>query len=1631
MRAPVPSESSEILSNIPAARVKQIERIVAAARGRVAGISPQLRRRFLRAYFRGVGEEDLEQREPASFAAVALRHLEEGRVRQARHAHVEVFNPDEKRDGFTSPHTVVLIVTDDMPFLVDSVGIVFSQAEVAMHTIIHPVLSVWRDRRGRLLDVATAEEASAESWQFYEIDRQTDPARIEAIRRKLEATLADVRVAVEDWMPIRERVRALSADLKNDPPPLPAEEVREARELLDWMESRHFVFLGYRYYKLQRGASQDKLVPDSRTGLGILRDSRHLSHGIVRTSPADGQPEHRHGATVIRGDIRAHARERELLILTKANSKSTVHRGNYLDYVGVKSFGPQGEVTGEHRFLGLWTSTAYFSSPRDIPVLRQKVERVVDSFALDPASHDAKAVINVLETYPRDELFQASVADLIRIVRGVVNLYERRTVRLLARRDPYHRFYSCLIYVPRDRYNTEVRQRIEQIVLEGFDGKSIESQVQISESNHARVHVVVRTNPNERRKVDFDAIEKRIAAAATSWNDGLRAVLVERQDEATALALASRYRRAFPLAYEEDVEPADALEDLADLEALRTQPDQIRLNLHRPAKQAPERVHLKIVKLGDPVSISDLLPVLENFGLRVIAERPYELAWPEGGAAWIQDFELEHREKLKVDIARVEGMFCEALLAIWRGEVENDGFNRLLLAAGLSAREIVILRAYCRYLLQTGVPFSQAYMERTLAGNAGIARDLVRMFELTFDPATGGRKTAGRVEKLAEAVRKALDSVTSLDEDRILRAYLTLVQATLRTNFYQQDAAGKPKSYVSFKLDPQRIPDLPLPRPKFEIFVYSPRVEGVHLRMGHVARGGIRWSDRREDFRTEILGLMKAQNVKNTVIVPVGAKGGFVPKRMPPGASRDVVQAEGVECYRIFIRGLLDVTDNIVNGRIAPPPRVVRKDGDDAYLVVAADKGTATFSDIANAISLEYGFWLGDAFASGGSAGYDHKKMGITARGAWESVKRHFREIGIDTQTQDFTAIGIGDMSGDVFGNGMLLSRHLRLLAAFDHRHIFLDPAPDAAVSYAERERLFNLPRSSWDDYDRKKLSRGGGVYARTLKSITLSPQAQAMLGLASPTATPNEVLRAILLMPADLLWNGGIGTYVKATDESNNEVGDRANDAIRVNGAELRVKVVGEGGNLGFSQRGRVEYAMAGGRINTDFIDNSAGVNTSDVEVNIKILLNPLMDAGKVTRGERNKLLARMTNEVAGLVLRNNYLQSQALSVLETQAAARVAEYQHLIRSLERTGELNRAIEFLPTDEELAERRKRGVGLSRPELAVVLAYSKIWLSNHLLASDVPEDPYLSLELDRYFPEPVRDRFPRAIARHRLRREIIATATTNSLVNRMGPTFVPRTQEETGAEPAEIARAYTAAREIFDMRKLWARIEALDNKITAQLQYSMMYQTSRLLRHVTYWLLQHRRRELHVDTAVKEFRRGVRELEAEIAQVLVGMDREKFEKVRKAHIDAGAPADLAARVASLDADNAALDIVELATKFQTRVIEAARVYFEVGARIGLDWLRNQVEQLSVDGPWQAVARTGLRDSALRIHRRLAERVLAREERGAAQARVAAWMAAAGEDLTHWQRTLADMRTAGAADFATLTVGVETVRKLAD
>ena len=1585
----------------PAARVRVIERIILAARGMAHKLSGADPAAFLKRYFAAVAPEDLLTRDPRYLAGVALAHRRAGEQRAAGRAVVCILDTD-------GPHTLVAVVTDDMPFLVDSLLLAFSSMGIGVQLIVHPLFDLRRDRAGRIVAAAKG-FARRESWQLFEVDRQIDPQRLKLIRTTLTATLADVRAAVTDWQPMLQQAAEAVRDLQRAGVP-PEADAAEAQSLIEWMAAGHFTFLGYRRYRLKRGRAQDLLLPQAQTGLGILRVSRA---GGSAAAPI-----------ALSGALRREARAARAVLVTKANSRATVQRGSYLDYVGVRTFDARGKVTGEHRFLGLWTSLAYDSSPRTIPLLKDKINAVIGALDAAPGSHDAKALAQVLQTYPRDELFQSSIAELVRTVRGIVNLYERSEVRLFARRDPFGRFYSCLVYVPRDRYDSRVEERIEAVLRAAFRGQSVETQVQISESTLARLHVVVRLGADPPPRVDLSRIERALAQAARTWSGGLREALTASMDEGPALNLWVRFASVFPVAYTDQVSPTAALDDIAELAALGPQADAMRLRLHRAAGESATQLHLTLYRRGAAASISDVVPIMENFGLRVIAEHPYEIRGPEAAHARIQDFELAAATPF--DIGRLGGRLTAAIESVWSAATENDGFNRLLPLTGLAVREIMVLRACGRYLLQTGLPFSQSYMERALRDSPGIALKLFQLFDRRLNP---HRSAAARAksELLEQKIEHELAAVTSLDADRILRAFLHVIRAMVRTNYWQV-RAGAHRPCLSFKLDSHAIPELPLPRPLFEIFVYSPQVEAIHLRMAQVARGGIRWSDRREDFRTEVLGLMKAQNVKNTVIVPMGAKGGFVVRR-PAATTPEERQREGIGCYQTFMRGLLDITDNIGKDRIVPTPLVARRDPDDPYLVVAADKGTASFSDIANAVSAEYSFWLGDAFASGGSAGYDHKKMGITARGAWESVKRHFRELGRNIQAEDFSVCGIGDMSGDVFGNGMLLSGHIRLLAAFDHRHIFVDPTPDVAASFAERERLFALAGSSWEDYSKKLISRGGGVFPRGAKSIALSAPMQELLGLDATSATPVEIIRAIVAMPVDLLWNGGIGTYVKATTESHAQIGDRANDALRINGAELRAKVVGEGGNLGLSQLGRVEYALKGGRLNTDFIDNSAGVNTSDVEVNLKILLNPQVLTGKLRLKDRNRLLTGMTADVAALVLRNNYLQSQALSTLEVQAVARLPEHQHLIRQLEHSGDLNRRIEFLPDDEALAERHKHALGLTRPELAVLLSYSKIWLRHHLVESDVPEDPYLSQELERYFPAAVRSRFARAISRHRLRREIIATATTNSLVNRMGPTFVIRAQEETGATPARVARAYTAAREVFEMRELWSQIEALDNRVPAPMQYSMLYETGRLLRHLTYWLLM-RRPTLSIDAAVGELRRSIRHLTAHLAEALSGQWRADHDAVLARYAGAAVPSGLARRMALLDAQNSALDLVELAAASEVPVTAAAHVYFGLGARLGLDWIHAQVQALQIDGNWQAVARAGLRDSVYHSHRLLTQRVLNLRTSAGPAGRVAAWIQDNARDLAQWERMLADMRSAGKADFATLSVGAETLRRLA-
>ena len=1633
-----------------------IEAILAHLRTRVSAPRRRDAEAFSRQFFRRVGSDDLAVRGPEAWTALLLGLLDFIQVRQSGQAKVRVFNPTVDDAGWDCAHSVVEIVTDDSAFLVDSVSMAIAGQGALVHAVIHPVLLAERDVGGHLLsfpdDSTSATRGRGESVMHFEIDRRSEPADLVAMKQAVESALRDVRACVADWREMRDLALAVADELKDRPLPVGSEAREEAEAFIRWVAADHFTFLGYREYAVQQQGGEEVLAPLPGSGRGILRDDKAPTARPIASLPA--RAAGRHGLT-------------EVVIVTKTNARSTVHRPGHMDYISVLRFNAEGRAIGEQRFLGLFTSGAYARRPWDVPLVRHKYAAVMASSGFARDSHNWKALRHVLETLPRDELFQGNAEELAEVALGILRLSQRQRVRVFARHDRFGRFHSVLVFLPRDRFNEEVRQRVEQVLRRALDGERVDSTIQVSESPLARMHLVIRGRPGAHLGLDLARIEADIAQIVRNWHDELRDLLVQRHGEDKGGRLAARYGKALPAGYIEAATPYVAASDVETAASLRSA-DDLRLALYRPRKPGSEgRIGLKLFRFGSYLPLSDVLPMMENMGLRVLSEHPYELALG-GGNIYMQDFEATG--PADVDLDAVRENFQQAFERIWAGDAENDGFNRLVLGANLDWRQVTVLRAYCKYLLQTGAPFSQAYMEQTLARYPVHARLLVDLFEARFDPsraASGrtqievGRKRLVRdlesliddslrrahpelVETVAEArgepreaqisvseaaLAAVMDQVQSLDEDRILRSWQALISATLRTNHYQS-RDGRPKAYLSIKLDPSRLPDLPKPRPYREIFVYGPRVEGVHLRFGAVARGGLRWSDRREDFRTEVLGLVKAQMVKNTVIVPVGAKGGFFVKRPPVEGGREAQLAEGVACYRMFINGLLDITDNIVEGGIVKPADVVCHDGDDPYLVVAADKGTATFSDIANSVSAEHGFWLGDAFASGGSNGYDHKEMGITAKGGWESVKRHFRALGRDSQSQDFTCVGIGDMSGDVFGNGMLLSKHIRLVAAFDHRHIFIDPNPDAARSFAERQRMFALPRSSWEDYDRSLISAGGGVWPRGAKSIPLSAEAREALGIeaAVEQMSPAELMNAILKSPVDLLWNGGIGTYVKATREAHSEVGDRANNAIRVNGCDLRCRIVGEGGNLGMTQLGRIEAAQNGVLLNTDFIDNSAGVDTSDHEVNIKILLNARVAAGVLDESARNALLREMTDEVESLVLRDNYLQNQAISLMQRMSRSRLGAEQHFVQVLESQGLLDREIEYLPSDVEFAERKTRGQGLTRPELAILLSYSKIVLFQQLVDSDVPEDPHLSRELERYFPQALQAHSA-AMSGHRLKREIIATAVTNSMVNRMGATFVLRMQEDTGESPGQIARAYAIAREVLDARGTWARIEALDGRIHDDAQMDAMQVVWTLIRHATRWLLNLPGQRLEIAEAVARYAPGVASIRKSLREVASEGDRAAIASRTTHWRGIGFPDDLAAELAALPALTSAFDVIEVAIETNSPVERAAKVHFALGEALHLAWLTQRVEELPVDGRWHAQARGTMRDELYTQQRALTAQVLRRGGTDAS-ADVAAWLGRGDPALRFTQSMLADMRNQAGMDYPTVSVAVRRLAQLA-
>ncbi|MFO1038643.1 MAG: NAD-glutamate dehydrogenase [Geminicoccaceae bacterium] len=1589
---------------------------------RVRDIAPDMGERFVRLFLRDVSPSDLVERDPGDLYGAALAVLRLAEVREPGEVNLRVYNPRLDQHGWQSTHTVVEIVNDDMPFLVDSVSMELQRHGLGIHLIVHPVLAIERDEGGRLTDVATPvdlPDVRRESLMHIEVDRISDTDLMAALETDLRRILHDVRAAVVDWQAMTGKVEVALADLAPARGQLPDEELDETAEFLRWLAGDAFTFLGYGAYHLEVDAEGAWLRRESGTALGILRgraDSGR-SESFAALPPA----------------IRAQAAmPRPIVTVTKGNARSTVHRPTYLDFVGVKRYAPNGTVLGEHRFLGLFTSFAYNLSPRAVPLLRRKIGAIIDRAGFSASGHAGKALIHVLETYPREELVQADEDHLLNTAIQIVQLQDRQRLRLFLRADPFGRLVSCVVYVPRDRYNTGTRERIQHLLEAAVGSKDCEFQTQLTESTLARLLFTIRTPHGIPHDLDIADLERKLVEASQGWMDRLRHALPEICGEEDGNRLFQQYGKALPASYQERVDPRLAVADIRAIDSLaKASTDTPILNLYRRIEDAADILRFKLIRRDRPVLLSDTLPILENMGLRVLNEDSSQLHAADGRDYAIHDFGLTPTVGGTVDIDRVRASFEAVFLDVLQDRAESDGFNRLVLAAGLTPFDITVLRACCKYLQQVGIPFSQAYIERTLAGNAKLSASLAALFRTRFDPDFEGDREAA-VEGIEADIEEGLNAVQSLDEDRIIQRYRELIGAMLRTNGYQTGADGVRKPYLSFKLDPQKLADLPLPRPMFEIFVYAPFVEGVHLRGGKVARGGLRWSDRREDFRTEVLGLMKAQMVKNSVIVPVGAKGGFYVKRPPVGGDRQAVLAEAICCYQTFLRGLLDITDNQVGEQVKAPERVVRYDPDDPYLVVAADKGTATFSDIANGVSRDYGFWLDDAFASGGSAGYDHKKMGITAKGAWESVKRHFREVGLDPAKDEFTCIGIGDMSGDVFGNGMLLSDRIRLVAAFDHRHVFIDPSPDPAAAFAERQRLFGLPRSSWDDYARDLISHGGGIWPRTAKSIPLSPEARQVLGIDAEALAPTELISAILKAPVDLFWNGGIGTYVKAATESQAAAQDRVNDALRVDGETLRCKVVGEGGNLGITQKGRIAFALAGGRINTDFIDNSAGVDCSDHEVNIKILLRGVVESGDLTIKQRDALLAEMTDEVAALVLRDNLLQNLALSMGEARGQGGLDAQVRLLHKLERQGRLNRDLELLPSDAEIEIRRKAGRGLTRPESAVLLAYAKMTLYEDILATDLPDRTYLARDIKRYFPVPLRERFQAEIEKHPLRREIVSTWLANAMVNRGLETFASEVEDATGASLADITRAYVISRDSFALVPIWMAIEAVPPTVAAEAQIRLLLEVRDVLIRGARWFLSERSGPMKINEAVARFKPVVAAVLQTLPKLVTATHAAAIQTVAEGYRALDIGDELAATMSRLPFVMAACDIADVleasgaeGTPDPARIEATARSYFSLDDALNLPWLRGCIERIPRTGRWSRLALTGLEDELGAALRRLTITALADDVPGDMET----WLAQRAHGWTRYRSVMAELRAASGHDLSMLSVAIRSLGDL--
>ena len=1543
---------------------------------------------------------------------------------------VSLVNPKLDIEGWVCPHTVLVVQQTDMPFLVDSIRIELNRRNIAIHAIKSTVLCVTRDAQHQLIDILeapiedrieapnVAQVCSKEAFVYLEINLLTLKEELEDITQSILLVLAELSVVVRDFEPMVQAVTAADENLNHATKSVAAANVSESHAFLAWLRDNNFTFLGYSEYEF-----------GEREGKKFLREKVEKRLGVFAYK--GGEANYAEADDLNAGMARFHLAP-QVLTFSKSSVRSCIHRLAYSDYVVVKQFNDKGDVIGEMRFLGLYTSSVYTTMPSKIPLVRHKVSKVFERTGLSAHSHDGKSLQQILDTFPRDELFLSNSSELYEMVTAIARINERYMVRLFMRRDPFGKFVSCLVYIPRDVFTTQMRLRIQAVIGQAINSTECDFNTHFSESILARVHLVFKVDRRFPLEYSQEKLERQIREISRSWEDHLQGSLIESHGEEKAMRLLHEFRDAFASSYKEHFESRTAVHDIASIAELASS-DDIAMSFYQPVGAEPNIVRFKIFRKTKTIELSDVIPLLENLGLRVLSENPYAIHKKSDGVIWLHDFKLSYNLPGVIDVLGVKDIFQQAFSAIWHKRTVNDAFNKLVLSAGLNWREVFVLRAYASYMHQTLFTFTEHYIANALVNQRDIARLLVNLFLTKFNPVLNisKAKRAEDISQYRDTIIASLNGVSNLNEDRILRRFLALMDGSLRTNYFQPQADGNPKDYLSIKLSPRSIADIPEPRPLYEIYVYSLRVEGVHLRGGKVARGGLRWSDRLQDYRTEVLGLVKAQQVKNAVIVPNGAKGGFVCKQPPLDGGREAMQQEGIACYKIFVRGLLDLTDNLVEGKLVPPKDVVRYDQDDPYLVVAADKGTATFSDIANSISAEYNHWLGDAFASGGSQGYDHKGMGITARGAWISVMRHFRERNINIQEENFTVVGIGDMAGDVFGNGMLLSQHICLVAAFNHQHIFIDPTPDAEKSFVERQRLFTTPKTNWADYDKSLISKGGGIFNRDAKTIAITPEMKQVFGLHEDNLTPTELMTGLLKAPVDLIWNGGIGTYVKSSSESHADVGDKANDSMRVNGSELRAKVFGEGGNLGMTQRGRIEYALNGGACNTDFIDNAGGVDCSDHEVNVKILLNEVVNSGDLTPKQRNQLLANMTNNVADLVLKNNYRQTQAISIAEVESLARSAEYRRFMSTLEHQKRLNRKLEFLPTDDVLLERQSHSIGLTRPELAILISYAKAVLKEDLAADNIADNAYVAKAVEGAFSEIIAAEFTAPLYNHRLKREIVATQIANDMVNNMGISFAQRLIESTGASVGDVAKAYIAARDVFQMESFILDLQALDYKLPAKIQYELMISMMRRVRRATRWFLRNRRSNIDPAVEVEFFGPAVAMISEQLPMLLLGGQLEELQGQYQHLRESGVPQELIVRASSTSYLFSGFSVAEAARRSGRDITAVTELYFLLSDTLSLPWFANQIANLKVETFWQAMARESYMDD---LESQLRSLTISLIECTNESTNIAdlldSWGSQQSTLINRWKLMVNELQAASGADFAVFSVALRELLDLA-